>query len=91
MKQKIEITVEIRRRLLINRRGTKIVRAWCGGCLSNRRMVPAEHAAGVCGLSLRKIFRHVEEGQIHFLETPHGLFLCLHSICELLQRIDEAE
>jgi hypothetical protein len=54
-------------------------------------MVPAEHAAGVCGLSLRKIFRHVEEGQIHFLETPRGLFLCLHSICELLQRIDESD
>lgn len=44
-------------------------------------MLPADQAAILFRLSSRTIHRMVEEGKLHFTETPDGLLLiCLNSL-----------
>ena len=44
-------------------------------------MIPIAEAAAVAGLSQRAIFRLVEGGQIHFVETVQGQALfCISSL-----------
>ena len=51
--------------------------AWCPDCEGRPPMLTPEEAAGLSGLSLRAIFRLVEAGGVHFLETACGrLFVC---------------
>jgi predicted site-specific integrase-resolvase len=44
-------------------------------------MLPPETAATISGITLRTLFRWIESGHIHFVETPEGsLFVCLESL-----------
>jgi hypothetical protein len=77
LKRRVEITVETERVLLVRGRSVSYT-AWCEGCGARVRMVTAEEAARLSGLSTREIFRRVEAGALHFAETPEGeLLVCL--------------
>jgi hypothetical protein len=55
--------------------------AWRPDCAGRPPMLTPEEAAGLSGLSLRAIFRLVEAGGVHFLETAGGrLFVCPASL-----------
>lgn len=56
-------------------------RVMCEVCEAEMPMLTPEEAAPLVGLSVRAINRFVEDGSIHFKETPDGLLLvCLDSI-----------
>jgi hypothetical protein len=51
---------------------------WCTECAPGAPLLTPEEAAPVAGLSVRALYRLVEDGLIHFKETPDGLLLvCL--------------
>src|SRR5262245_17685863 len=80
-KRIIEITIETRQVTIIRRHPA--VCAWCAACAEAVQMVTAEQAAVVLGLSVRAIYRQVEQGRFHFTETPEGwLRLCLNSVLQ---------
>lgn len=51
----------------------------CASCMDEgRRMLTAQEAALCAGVSQRTVYRWVEDGRIHFTETPDGsVFVCL--------------
>ena len=47
-------------------------------------MVIPETAATNCATTAREIYRRIENGELHFLETPAGeLFVCCPSLNEI--------
>jgi hypothetical protein len=61
----------------------------CPICGEEVKMIVAEKAATVCQCSRRKIYRWIEEGELHFFETPDGeVMVCGRS---LSQKIDELD
>jgi hypothetical protein len=61
----------------------------CLICGEKVKMIAAEKAATVCQCSRRKIYRWIEEGGLHFFETPDGeVLVCGRS---LSQKMDELE
>jgi hypothetical protein len=73
-KKRTEITVETDRVLVI-RRHRSVIRAWCEGCAEPVKMVTAEEAAAVAGVTARTIYYWVEAEKVHFIETPDGVLL----------------
>lgn len=54
---------------------------WCDGCQTQRQMLDSEIAAMISGITLRTLFRWIESGQIHFVETLEGkVLICLQSV-----------
>ena len=50
----------------------------CAACPGEARMLTPQQAATQAGVSDRTVYRWVDEGLIHFLETAEGsLFVCL--------------
>jgi excisionase family DNA binding protein len=44
-------------------------------------MITADEAAALRGVSTRVIYRCIEDGAIHFIETAKGqLFICLNTL-----------
>ena len=85
MKRRMEIVVEMERRVTLGRPGPTPA-SRCGQCPGP--LILAEEAVAVTGLSSRTIHRLVEAGEVHFAETPAGLLLiCLNSLpqCKSLQ------
>ena len=78
--KRTKITIETDRVMIIRqRRG--VIRAWCAGCAGHARLVTVEKAAALAGVSQRTIYRRVEAGKVHFIETPDGvLLICLDSL-----------
>jgi hypothetical protein len=55
--------------------------AWCPGCSAEVVMARPEAAAARAGLRVRAIYRLVEAGAVHFLESPDGIVLvCVDSL-----------
>ena len=79
-KRTIEVTIERNEfSVLRNCRGSAY--AWCGVCARSVGMVTPEEAARRSGVSVRTIYREIEVGGLHFLETPQGLLLiCVASL-----------
>jgi excisionase family DNA binding protein len=77
-----EITVE-RSDVLVVRKSSRAVFAWCGQCAAEVRMCTPEEAATLARVSTRTIYRWVEAGKVHFTETVGGpLLICLNSLLE---------
>jgi hypothetical protein len=56
-------------------------RRWCNDCGTAKQMLTPDLAALISGTHLRTLFRWIESGDIHFVETPEGnVFLCLDSV-----------
>ena len=75
-----KITIEKRRILLVRNAGSDFYEN-CPACGSLTEMLAAERAADFLNLTEREIFRLVEAGVLHFLETAGGrLFICAQSL-----------
>lgn len=80
---KTEITVDTHRILTI-KRGGRCRSVWCEDCGDWARMVSADEAVILSGLTSLAIFRFIEARTLHFVETPDGLCLiCINSLGKL--------
>lgn len=79
-KKKTRITIRSEQVFVIRRAGRNLT-AWCTECDSLVNMIGPEEAMAVSGVSSREIYRWVEAGRVHFLETPEGfLLICPDSL-----------
>jgi hypothetical protein len=79
------ITIETHRQIWIQSRRKTLV-AWCGACRAETLMLMPEQAAIVYRTTQREIFRQIENGELHFVETKNGaLFVCRKAL-ELSQK-----
>ena len=80
-KKKITIvTFESRERMTIRKNSPSLVR-WCDRCGQEALMVTPNEAAAIGRSDARAIFRGVEAGTIHFVESENGeLLVCSNSI-----------
>jgi hypothetical protein len=76
------IAIETERTLVIRQRGSSTI-VWCRACCENVQMVtPAAAAIRVAAIT-RTIYRRVESGTLHFIETGDGsLLVCGNSLLE---------
>ncbi len=73
--RRMEITVETN--LLVIRRSTNRTPVWCVECSSPVQLITPEETAALAGVSTRTVYRRVERGQFHFVETDGGrLLIC---------------
>jgi len=91
-REKLTITAETVQRTTIRWRRTLTV-AWCNECAAQVSMLTTSEAAAIAHTTLRAIFRHVEAGELHFVESASGdLLVCrnsLESFAKGSQRDDE--
>lgn len=74
------ITIETHRLTVIGSRRRPVV-AWCELCGGRVRMVTPEQAAAFAGTRPRAIYRRLERGELHFVETDAGvLLICAGSL-----------
>jgi hypothetical protein len=82
-KQRTIINVETHS-LSVLRPARDAVQCWCTDCETLVSMVIPETAATNCATTAREIYRRIENGELHFLETPAGeLFVCCPSLNEI--------
>lgn len=82
-RSKTEIIVETHRILAI-KRGSRYRLAWCEECGEVARMVTADEAAILAGVSPRAVYQLVEARKLHFTESLDRVgFICLNSIGSL--------
>jgi excisionase family DNA binding protein len=75
----MEITVETS--LMVIRRGTNLAPVWCDECSSPVQLITPEAAAVLANVSTRTVYRWVEAGQLHFIETAkQAPLICLNSV-----------
>lgn len=74
MKQKAEITFEEQETVILRQRDSYLVE-FCPLCQVTVRLVTPEIMAALVAVSQREIFRLIEEGQIHFVET-NRIYAC---------------
>jgi hypothetical protein len=78
--RRTKITVETERLLVISRtRGA--VESWCESCGAAARLVGLDEASALSGHDQRQLVHQVEDGSLHFIESPRGrLLICLNSL-----------
>ena len=78
--RRTEIRIETERVLLV-RSGSRPLLAWCARCGRKVEMLEPRQAVKAGRVSERVIYRWVEEGKLHFLESSDGeLLICLKSL-----------
>ena len=83
--EKTVITFEtFQRRTMHLRRRAKI--AWCERCTAKTVMLAPDEAAAHLQTTAREIFRRVESGEIHYLETTGGALLVCCDSCQNRER-----
>jgi hypothetical protein len=79
-KKTTTITIESRERTTIRRSQPGFV-AWCQRCDAEVLMVTPKEAAALSHTDVRAIFRGIEAGTLHFVESENGgLLVCLDSV-----------
>jgi len=73
-KKRTSITIETRKTTVIRRRKAQTV-AWCERCHARVLMHNPDEAAALDGTTVREIFRYVESGELHAIETDEGALL----------------
>ena len=66
-KTKIEVLIETRKRITIRGRGKRAL--WCQACGATVGMILPEQAAILKKTTPREIYRRIEKGELHFVET----------------------
>jgi hypothetical protein len=85
--KRMEITVETR--LLLIPRGTNQAPVWCIRCASPVQFITPEEAAVRADVNARTVYRWVEAGKLHFIESANQApLICLNSV---LRSTDKAE
>lgn len=78
-RKRTEITVETS--LLVFRGSTNRSAVWCIECSSRVQLVTPEEAAVLARVTTRAVYRWLERGQVHFVETETGtLLICPNSL-----------
>jgi excisionase family DNA binding protein len=55
--------------------------SWCRECNQRVKMITADEAASIAGVTSRTIYRWVDAEKLHFNETSQGtLLICCESI-----------
>lgn len=80
MKQKTEIEIELSETVVYRGRGEKF-EAFCPECKAPVEMATPQIASVLTHTTEREIYRLVETGKIHFVETDR-LILCLRSLTD---------
>jgi hypothetical protein len=61
----------------------------CKICGEAVKMIAVEKAATICHCSRRKIYRWIEDGDLHFFETPDGeVLVCGRSLSRKIDELD---
>jgi hypothetical protein len=77
--RRMRITIQTERLLVINR--SRSLYSLCAACGDEVRMVTIDQAAVLARVTSREIYREVEAGMIHFIETTEGsLLICVNSL-----------
>jgi hypothetical protein len=88
MKKTTKLTIETER-LLIIRGGSSHQCARCEACGEVVSMVTVDEGAMLAQVGSRTIYRLVEAGKIHFIETRNELLLiCFNSLCRGLSQAE---
>ena len=88
IKRTTEIFCETTRRFVV-RRQSEAATIFCPAC--GEAMLAAEAAAAVFQINCRRVYRFVEAGAAHFLETEAGATLvCLSSLGAAIGNLDDA-
>ena len=75
----MRITIQTERLLVMSR--AKSLYSLCSACGDEVRMVTIDQAATLARASSREIYREVEAGLLHFIETSEGsLLICFNSL-----------
>jgi hypothetical protein len=72
MMSRTEITLEMDRWIVVSRPGKK---RWCSNCAVYVEMLSTDDAALFARVPSRTIFRWIEAGALHSIETREGLLL----------------
>lgn len=84
MKEKTEIEIEFTETIAYSRPGER-VEAFCLGCEASTEMASPHVAAIMVRMTEREIYRLVEDGKVHFVETDNVL-VCLNSLADTLSK-----
>lgn len=83
-KKKTLITSRRFERITVRRRSGRLS---CGICGEASELLSIEESGLVFGVNLRSIFRLVENGEVHFAESPAGLLLiCTATLQQALMK-----
>jgi hypothetical protein len=75
----MRITIQTERLLVMS--SSKSLYSLCSACGDEVRMVTIDQAGILARVSSRNIYREVEAGMLHFIETTEGsLLICLNSL-----------
>lgn len=75
----MRITIQTERLLVVNQ-GESLYRL-CSACGHEVRMITIDQAATLTQISSLEVYREVEAGTLHFLETANGsVLICLNSL-----------
>lgn len=76
------ITIETERLLVMNQ--GRSLYSLCSACGNEVRMITIDQAATLAQVSSLEIYREVEAGMLHFLETTEGsVLICFNSLIGL--------
>ncbi len=79
MKKKRRVKITVEHRTLVLRRPSNEAVVFCPHCASPT--IAPEQAAALANVSVRAIYRGVEQGQLHFVEANETqLLICLNSL-----------
>jgi hypothetical protein len=75
------ITIETRQRTVIRLNSRRTAKIRCEFCADEVEMLSPENAAANFDISLREIFRGIENGSLHFIEiNKDTIFICVNSL-----------
>lgn len=76
MKQRtVEIFIETREKIIFRQTTAQEIERVCEACRTRTVFVAPERAISFAGLTAREIYRRIERGAIHFIETDTGATL----------------
>lgn len=82
-KMRFEISVEQHEAWRVSQTDAVETQA-CGRCIDEPPMIPAENLAALAGISPREVYRQIEDGSLHVVETPaRKVLVCLASFSGL--------
>ena len=85
-KKSTKITFETERHILITQRQSLF--ALCEACADEVRLVTVSEAAAMAGVNSLAIYRLVESGTLHYLETGAGdLLVCAVSVGDFISNL----
>jgi Helix-turn-helix domain len=80
MKQRTTLSIETRKVVVVRPAG-EMFDFWCEACGAMSAMTTPEHAAEILKIKPRAVYRQVERGELHFVETESGeLLICSSSL-----------